>query len=222
MKLVIFDCDGVLINSEVIFIAAELKFLKEAGLEYERRQYMKDYTGMPYDAWRLKLAVEAGQRLGEPLAEGFFEGLNDYVSERLESDLTVISGVRETILSLDLGRCVASSTGNEGLHWKLGHTGLADLFTDAVFSGDMVSRGKPEPDLFLHAANVMDVAAQHCLVVEDSCNGVLAGKAAGMVVIGFSGGDHCLDEHEDDLMQAGADRVIDTFADLKPTIAQFI
>ena len=179
MKLVIFDCDGVLVNSEAILIPAELKFLKNAGLAYERRQYMKDFTGMPYDAWQLKLAAEAEKRLGEPLAEDFFEALNDYIREQFETGLSVISGVRETILSLGINRCVASSTGNEGLHWKLGHTGLADLFTDAVFSGDMVSRGKPEPDLFLHAAKAMDVKPQNCLVVEDSCNGVLAGKAAG-------------------------------------------
>lgn len=132
--------------------------------------------------------------------------------------LFLIPGVRENITELDLGYCVASSSMNENLHWKLGHTGLSDLFTDAVFSGDMVSRGKPNPDLFLHAAHNMKVSPERCVVVEDSCNGVLAGKAANMTVIGFTGGGHCLRGHDDDLMDAGADHVIDDFGDLRLTI----
>lgn len=221
MKLVIFDCDGVLVNSEAICVTAELDFLKQAGLSYSRRDYMKTFTGMPPDAWQRKLAATARERLGTALEEGFFEALDRYVMERFETDLTAISGARESVSTLDLKCCVASSTPNERLHWKLAHTGLADLFMDAVFSGDMVTRGKPEPDLFLHAAGIMDVKPEECIVVEDSCNGVLAGKAANMTVIGFCGGDHCLEGHDADLTDAGAEQVIGHFAELKLTINRF-
>ena len=222
MKLVIFDCDGVLVNSEEICITAEMDFLKLAGLSYTRRDYMKTYTGMSPNAWQLKLTAEAQERLGKPLEEGFFEALDHYVMGRFETDLTAISGVRKSISILNQKCCVASSTPIERLYWKLGHTGLSDLFMDAVFSGDMVTKGKPEPDLFLHAASIMDVKLEKCIVVEDSCNGVLAGKAANMTVIGFYGGDHCLMGHDADLMDAGADQVIDDFTNLKLTINQFM
>lgn len=218
----IFDCDGVLLDSEAIYIAAELDFLKQAGLDYERRDYMKTFTGMPHNEWQLKLSTQAHADLGKPLDEGFFDSLNAYTMKRFETDLKVISGVRRTLTDLGLKYCVASSSSNEQLHWKLGHTGLADLFKDVVFSGDMVDKGKPEPDLFLHVASVMDVQPRRCVVVEDSCNGVMAARAADMTVIGFSGGDHCLDGHEDDLMAAGADQVIDNFADLNMVINQMI
>lgn len=221
MELVIFDCDGVLVNSEAIYIAAEMDFLESAGLSYTRRDYVKTYTGMQPNAWRLKLAAEAQKRQCKPLEEGFFEALDQYVMGRFEAHLTAISGVRESVSSLELKRCVASSSSIERLHWKLGHTGLSDLFMGAVFSSDMVTKGKPEPDLFLHAASIMDVKPEECIVIEDSYNGVLAGKAANMTVIGFYGGDHCLEGHDADLMEAGADQVVDDFANLKLTIDQF-
>jgi beta-phosphoglucomutase-like phosphatase (HAD superfamily) len=102
----------------------------------------------------------------------------------------------------------------------LEHTGLADLFSPRIFSADMVDRGKPAPDLFLHAAATLAIEPRHCVVVEDSANGVIAGKAAGMKVIGFTGGDHCLADHEAILIDSGAQVVIDDFAQLGSTISR--
>ncbi|MBT4890103.1 MAG: HAD family phosphatase [Rhodospirillales bacterium] len=220
MKLIIFDCDGVLVNSEAIYIAAELKFLKQAGLDLDRRDYMKSFMGMPTNEWQDKLSAKACEALGKPLEDSFFEALSGYVLERFKTNLTAISGVHDAISAIGLRCCVASSSSNERLHWKLEHTGLAKFFEGVVFSSDMVPRGKPEPDLFLHAASAMNVRPENCIVIEDSANGVLAGKAAGMAVIGFNGGDHCLDGHEDELVSVGADRVIDDFAVLKSAIDQ--
>ena len=213
--LVIFDCDGVLVNSEAIYIQAELDHLAAAGLKFDRRDYMTTFTGMPMDAWEAKLARMAVTRFGIELASDFFDRLARQVSETIERDLAMVPGARTHIEALDRPVCVASSTGLKKLHWKLNHTGLAPLFGGAVYSADMVTHGKPEPDLFLHAASEMGAKPKDCIVVEDSSNGVLAGKAAGMTVIGFTGGDHCLDAHDADLIRAGADHVAADFPALR-------
>ena len=213
--LVIFDCDGVLVNSEAIYIQAELDHLAEAGLTFDRRDYMTTFTGMPMDAWERKLTEMAALRFGIDLAADFFDRLARQVANQIERDLAAVPGAKTHIEALERPVCVASSTGLKKLRWKLGHTGLAPLFGEAVYSADMVTHGKPEPDLFLHAANEMRARPRDCIVVEDSSNGVLAGKAAGMTVIGFTGGDHCLDAHDKDLIKAGADHVAADYPALK-------
>jgi beta-phosphoglucomutase-like phosphatase (HAD superfamily) len=105
------------------------------------------------------------------------------------------------------------------LEWKLELTGLLELFHPHVFSGEMVERGKPDPDLFLHAAAEMDADPARSVVVEDSANGVLAARAAGMTVVGFTGGDHCLDGHGEMLAESGADSVIGSLSELEATLS---
>ncbi len=222
MKLVIFDCDGVLVNSETIYIASELEFLRREGLFCEHGEYIETFTGLPPDVWRSMLVTDARERVGEALEDDFFEALDRYVMGRFETELEVVPGAWDSVANLGYKCCVASSTPYNRLCWKLSHTGLVDLFIDAIFSSDMVKNGKPEPDLFLHAARIMEEKPENCIVVEDSCNGVLAGKAANMAVIGFSGGDHCLEGHVDALMEAGADCVIGELSGLKSTIDQMM
>lgn len=115
-------------------------------------------------------------------------------------------------------KCVASSSHHERIALALRVTGLAHHFGDAVFSSTMVERGKPAPDLFLHAAKAMGVEPAHCIVVEDSVAGVAAGKAAGMAVIGFTGGSHCGPDHRHLLVTAGADRVIHDMSELPQAV----
>ncbi len=220
MKLVIFDCDGVLINSEEIYVNSEIEFLSNAGFQLEKRAYMEAFMGLSQDDWRVKLGTAVQERSGHPLPENFFESLDTFVMQRFESELRSISGVRGAVSNLELTCCVASSTPLPALQWKLEHTGLADLFSPRIFSADMVDRGKPAPDLFLHAAATLAIEPRHCVVVEDSANGVIAGKAAGMKVIGFTGGDHCLADHEAILIDSGAQVVIDDFAQLGSTISR--
>ncbi len=222
MKLVIFDCDGVLINSEEIYIDSEVEFLSNAGFLMEKRAYMAAFMGLSNDDWRMKVEAAVQQRNGRPLTENFFESLHAFVTQRFESELKPIPGVHDAVSSLELPCCVASSSGLPILRWKLEHTGLADLFSPHIFSADMVVRGKPAPDLFLHAAVALGNEPRHCVVVEDSANGVAAGKAAGMKVIGFTGGGHCPADQEGILMNAGAQIVIDDFAQLGSTISRLI
>ncbi len=220
MNLVIFDCDGVLINSEEIYISSEIHFLSDAGFHFERRAYMEAFMGLSHDDWHAKLETAAQKRNGHPLPKNFFESLDTFIRQRFESDLNPVSGVRGAVSELEIMCCVASSTPLPFLQWKLEHTGIADLFRPHIFSADMVDRGKPAPDLFLHAATTLGIEPRHCIVVEDSANGVIAGKAAGMKVIGFTGGDHCLDDQEAILTGAGAEVVIDEFANLGLAISR--
>jgi HAD superfamily hydrolase (TIGR01509 family) len=220
MELVIFDCDGVLIDSERIYIDSEIQFLSDAGFHFERRAYMEAFMGLSHNDWHAKLETTAQERNGQPLPEDFFESLHAFTMQRFETELEAIPGVRGAVSSLELTCCVASSTPLPNLHWKLEHTGIADLFSAGVFSSDMVAHGKPAPDLFLHAAASLGVEPDRCIVVEDSANGVLAGQAAGMKVIGFTGGGHCPPDHETILRNKGAEAVIDNFAKLASTIAR--
>ncbi len=220
MNLVIFDCDGVLINSEEIYLTSEIEFLSNAGFHVERGAYMEAFMGLSPDAWRMKIGAVARERNGHSLPENFFESLHTFIMRRFESELRSISGVRRAVSKLETRCCVASSTPLPELQWKLEHVGIADLFAPNIFSADMVDRGKPAPDLFLHAAATLAIEPRRCVVVEDSANGVIAGKAAGMKVIGFTGGDHCPPGHETILMKNGAQVVIDDFAKLGSTISR--
>ncbi len=220
MKLVIFDCDGVLINSEEIYLDSEIEFLSNAGFELEKRAYMGAFMGLSYDDWRVKLGAAVQEHHGHPLPENFFESLHTFVMQRFESELESIPGVRGAVSSLEILCCVASSTSLPNLQWKLQHTEITDLFSPHIFSADMVARGKPAPDLFLHAAATLEIEPRHCVVVEDSVNGVIAGKAAGMKVIGFTGGGHCLADQEAILISSGAHVVIDDFAKLGSAVSR--
>jgi len=220
MKLVIFDCDGVLVNSETIYVDSEIECLSNVGFHMEKRPYMAAFMGLSDDDWRVKLETTVQDRNGHPLPEDFFESLKSFVMQRIESELQAISGVHDAVADLETECCVASSSNLEILKWKLEHTGIAGLFSPHIFSAEMVARGKPAPDLFLHTAAAMGIEPRHCIVVEDSANGVIAGKAAGMKVIGLTGGDHCLADQETILTDAGADVVIDNFANLGSTISR--
>jgi HAD superfamily hydrolase (TIGR01509 family) len=220
MKLVIFDCDGVLINSEEICVNSEIEFLSNAGFQIAKRAYMEAFMGLSQDDWRVKLGTAVQERIGHPLPENFFESLHTFIMQRFESELRSISGVRRAVSNLETLCCVASSAPLPELQWKLEHAGIADLFAPNIFSAGMVDRGKPAPELFLHAAATLEIEPRRCVVVEDSANGVVAGKAAGMKVIGFTGGDHCLPDQEAILIDSGAHVVIDVFANLGSTISR--
>lgn len=215
----VFDCDGVLVDSEAIYITGELAHLEKIGVHFDRAEYMGRFMGLAPKLWESEIANEVEAQTGVPIPGDFFETL--YEQERLlmEESLTALPGAHQAVSSVAAKRCVASSSRMVWLTWKLERTGLLELFDPHVFSSELVGRGKPEPDLFLHAARVMGVEATRSVVVEDSVNGVLAGRAAGMTVVGYTGGGHCLPIQTDRLRQAGASEVIDRFEDLAAVIS---
>jgi HAD superfamily hydrolase (TIGR01509 family) len=218
VEAVIFDCDGVLVDSEVIYIDAELDHLAAVGVRFDRATYVRTFMGLSPDEWRARLSDELLARTGRAPDAGFFVTLDAVVTEAFRARLVAMPGAAQAVAALDMARGVASSTPLDRLTWKLRRTGLLDHFAPHVFSADMVPRGKPAPDLFLHAAAALGVDPLRCVVVEDSANGVRAARAAGMRVIGFTAGGHCLDGHAATLTSSGADVVIDAFADLRAAI----
>jgi HAD superfamily hydrolase (TIGR01509 family) len=211
--LVIFDCDGVLIDSEVIGARVEAAELARIGIALAETEILTRFLGMTAQA--MYRALEAEHRRALP--DGFAATVQAAIDAAFERDLQAIPGIHETLDRLRTASCVASSSTLARLRHSLGLTGLYARFAPHVFSAEQVARGKPSPDLFLHAAATMQCAPACCLVVEDSVSGVRGAVAAGMRVWGFIGGGHCADGHEARLRDAGAERVFKDMSEL-PTL----
>src|SRR6185437_12752735 len=174
-KAVIFDCDGVLVDSEVIALKVELEMLAEQGLHFEPADYAVRFMGLSTDAYHAAIDEEAKLRLGRPIAEAIRQ------SERLRAvmvaELTEVPGAGEAVAGLTLPKAIASSGSMGGMERKLKRTGLWEHFAPHVYSADHVVHAKPAPDLFLHAAAALNVPPADCVVLEDSVNGVIGAKA---------------------------------------------
>lgn len=198
--LVIFDCDGVLIESEAVACEVEAAALTRAGYPVTATAIMDRFLGLSMA--KMFSLIEA--EMGRPLPAGFAEALEEETRQAMRQRLTAVAGVERAIGAAPR-RCVASSSRPERLEFSLGLVGLYDRFLPHVYSSTMVARGKPAPDLFLHAASRLGADPRRCAVIEDSPNGIRAARAAGMTAIGFSGGRHCRPGHAGKLAAAGAE-----------------
>ncbi len=214
--LLIFDCDGVLVDSEVLSCGICGEVLTGLGVPYTGQDIMRQFVGMSLKDMVARIEAERGCTL----PDDFRDRVNSEVFRRFEAELQPVPGVREAIQALPFPRCVASSSAPERIALSLRVTGLADLF-DHIFSSTQVPRGKPAPDLFLHAAREMNARPEDCLVIEDSTAGVQAARAAGMRVIGFTGGLHCGPDHAEKLRNAGAPLILERMADLPRAVKSF-
>lgn len=201
--LLICDCDGVLIDSEVIACEVDAEMFTEAGFPLTVAEVRRRFVGMSQAGMRATLEREAGRAL----PADFDDRLSTRLAAAFEQELAALPDVRRGVLALGMPRCVASSSSPERLRRTLTLTGLHDLFAPHIFSASQVERGKPAPDLFLFAAARMGAAPGRCLVVEDSVPGVTAARAAGMTAIGFTGGAHCDAGTPQRLRDAGAHHV---------------
>jgi HAD superfamily hydrolase (TIGR01509 family) len=215
VRAVIFDCDGVLIDSEVLLSEAELAVLVEEGLVFDPLEYKRRFLGLSYRDALAGLEAEAQRRLGRSLSADFGERVGRRAKRLFDEKLRPIAGAAEALGRIRWPKAVASSTSLASLSWKLAKTGLLEPFDGHVYSSDQVARGKPAPDLFLFAAERIGADPSTTIVVEDSANGVRAAKAAGMTALGFVGGAHCAADHEAWLLAAGADGVVGSFAALE-------
>ena len=202
-SLVLFDCDGVLIDSEAIACRVELEILGEIGHPITLEAFQRRFVGTSR-RFRLDALAEDWCR---PLPVDYADRVRNRLDDVFRDELRAIDGMIDLVRRWQ-GRCaVASSSSLRRLGLTLGLTGYAPLLVDRIFSAEQVSRGKPAPDLFLFAAASLGVAPERCLVVEDSGFGVAAARAAGMDVIGFTAGAHCGPEHGVRLREAGARRI---------------
>ncbi len=208
--LVIFDCDGVLVDSEILVIEIERQMLAELGVELTAEEINRRFTGRSDAAMHAELSRE----LGLDLAEEFSARRTERVWAAFDSSLEAVAGMPQVLADLALPRCVASSSVPARIERSLTVTGLIGHFEGRLYSATMVERGKPAPDLFLFAAERCGVAPERCLVVEDSPYGVAGAVAAGMRAIGFTAGGHNLPDTAERLRAAGAEIVVDRAADL--------
>lgn len=215
--LVIFDCDGVLIDSEVISARMLIAELKGYGVDMDMAFVSRHFLGRSYPV----VLKEVRERWGVALPERFEADYRARLLAAFEQDLKPMPGVAGVIGALGLPYCLATSSSPERLRRSLDITGLAPLFDGVCFTASEVARGKPAPDLFLHAAARMGAKPARCLVIEDSLNGVRAGLAAGMEVWRFTGGSHLagldLTPPEDAVPQASFAALSDLFL-LRPAL----
>jgi HAD superfamily hydrolase (TIGR01509 family) len=214
--LLIFDCDGVLVDSEPIINRAHVEVLAACGYPITDEELIERFCGMSDPEM---LAVIESER-GDALPPSYAERVEEIIEQGFRRSLAAMPGVADALDSLSLALCVASSSALDQIHRKLGQTGLLARFEDKLFSAAMVERGKPAPDLFLYAAAQMGAAPGHCLVVEDSPAGIRAARAAGMGAIGFCGGSHCRPGHGSRLLTLGAALVIANMSELVDAVAQ--
>ena len=179
--LLIFDCDGVLVDSEPLACRLDAELLTECGFPFTTEEVMRRFVGVSLKDMIAHIEAEHGR----PIPADYGARLARSLLTRFETELKPIRGVREAVLALPHRRCVASSSTPDRIALSLRVTGLADLF-ERVFSSVEVKRGKPAPDLFLHAARAMGAAPARCAVVEDTPLGVHGARAAGMTAFGFT------------------------------------
>lgn len=185
--LVIFDCDGVLVDSEILSVRLDVELLARLGWPLSEAEVIERFVGRTEVAMRAEVEAHLGHDIG-PEWDAFAD---EYVRV-FAAELQPVAGIVEALDEIEaagLPTCVASSGGHAKIRRNLATTGLLDRFDDSrIFSGEDVEHGKPAPDLFLHAAAAMGVETAACVVVEDSRHGVAAGRAAGMRVLAYGGG----------------------------------
>jgi HAD superfamily hydrolase (TIGR01509 family) len=208
--LIIFDFDGVLADSEMLANTVLAEIVSGLGVPTTPDDALRHYMGQRLH--EVIAAIEAA--VGRPLPNDFQHDLQDRTLARFRGDLRVVDGARAYIEAfLHVPRCIASSSSPDRLALCLEILNLAEFFGPHVYSASQVPRGKPHPDIFLHAARQMGVDPRTGLVIEDSVGGVEAGIAAGMTVIGLLAGSHIRDGHASRLKEAGAHYVAATFSE---------
>ena len=185
VSLLIFDCDGVLVDSERIAIRVDAGVLGQLGWQLTEAEIVDRFVGRSTQT----IVGEIEAYLGRSLPADWDASFEPLYRDAFARELGPVDGIVEALDRIDLPMCVASSGSHDKMRFTLGLTGLYERFAGRIFSADEVANGKPAPDLFLHAARSLDTSPKECVVIEDSPFGVAAALAAGMRVLGYSGGD---------------------------------
>lgn len=215
--LIIFDCDGVLIDSEILSARVDCEILREHGYEITPEELAHRFAGLTTE----RIFELVGEEIGHTFSEKVIHRAQAETDRKLRDEVLPIAGVQDMLDALEDPRCICSNSRPERLEVSLTKAGLWDRFRPYVFSAQAVGegRGKPAPDVFLHAAGVFQTSPDDAIVIEDSVAGVTGAVAAGMRVIGFTGASHSWPGHGEALMDAGATTVVRRLADVPPTLA---
>jgi HAD superfamily hydrolase (TIGR01509 family) len=210
--LVIFDCDGVLVDSEIVAARVDADLITRAGFPIEAEEVAERFAGLTFH----DILIEVEKISAIPLQASLIDEEWRILDRRLAAEVRAIDGAREAVARVRTPLCICSNSPADRLEMMLTKTGLKPLFGDHVFSARDLpgARPKPAPDVYLHAARAMRADPANTFVIEDSVHGVHAARAAGMRVIGFTGASHSYPGHADRLTEAGAETVIRRHADL--------
>jgi HAD superfamily hydrolase (TIGR01509 family) len=214
--LLIFDCDGVLIDSEIISARVDCEILQELGYRCTPEEMAHRFAGFTTE----RIFELAGKELGRAIPDDLVRRAERETDRRLSVEVEPVGGVQEMLDALHHPRCICSNSRPERLRVSLEKADLWDRFRPYVFSARDVpnGKGKPAPDIFLHAARLLDTDPADTIVIEDSIAGVTGAVAAGMRTVGFTGASHSWPGHGEALMDAGATTVIRRLADFPATV----
>jgi HAD superfamily hydrolase (TIGR01509 family) len=215
--LIIFDCDGVLVDSEIIAAQVESRLLTEAGYPISVEEMGERFAGL---TWKdILLAVEKEADI--PFSASLLDKSEKLLDAKLAREVKIIDGVKFALARLTTQRCICSNSSSHRLDMMLTKVGLKPYFAPHIFSAKDLGpdRAKPKPDIFLHAAEQFNVSPSKVLVIEDSVHGIYGARAAGMRVVGFTGASHTYASHSDRLTDAGAETVISRMVDLPAVVA---
>lgn len=215
--LIIFDCDGVLVDSEVISCRVHADVLTRHGYPITADEVFARFLGRS----ALAASREVEAELGRALPDDFDAQLKAALFEEFAVSLQAVPHVAEALAAIATPVCVASSGTPDKIRTSLTRTGLLPHLAPHIFSATQVAHGKPAPDLFLFAAAQMGAEPHRCLVIEDSVPGITAARAAGMIAFGFAGGSHCRVGHAETLIAAGAQAGLDDMRQLPEMIRKF-
>jgi len=216
LDLIIFDCDGVLVDSEIVAARVEAELLRKAGHEISAEELAERYAGLTFRDILLTIEREAQILFQASL----IETAETKIDERLRKEVKAIDGAAQAVASIPYKKCICSNSSTTRIESMLTRARLLPLFEGVIFSSadTPTAKPKPAPDVFLFAAEKMEASPQKTIVIEDSVHGIAGARAAGMRVIGFTGASHTHSRHADMLMEAGAETTISRMSDLKPTI----
>lgn len=218
LDLIIFDCDGVIVDSEVLSTRASTAALAEFGLNLTEKQVADLLIGFTFEAGLDRIR----KQYQHVLPPGFALRKMQLTEDLFRKELAPLPGLVTLLESLTLPYCVASNSSHERLRFTFEATGLSHYFAGRIYSADDVAHGKPAPDLFLHAAKQQQTPPARCLVIDDSPGGVRAAVAAGMPAIGFIGGAHAYPALADRLREAGATWIMRDYDAVSAHIEQLI
>lgn len=214
--LIIFDCDGVLVDSEILAKQVEIAVYAEQGFETSLEAFSERFSGMTGE----EIMREIADELETGLPRSLHDDIQTRIDDKLANELQAISGVHRMLDRLDNPRCICSNSSMERLTISLKRTDLFDRFRPYIFSATEVGNKEPKPsaNVFLHAAEMLGSDPAQTIVLEDSFHGVAGAVAAGMRVVGFTGGSHTYPTHAERLMEAGAETTINMLSDFPAVV----
>lgn len=214
--LIIFDCDGVLVDSEIIASEVNLQLVKDLGMDITLDELSQRYSGLTAE----NIFAQVAEEVNRPLPEDLAERSDKMLDEALQQSLQAVAGVHAMLDAMNDAHCICSNSTTPRLTQNLKLTDLYDRFHPHIFSALEVRQNlpKPSPDVFLHAAETLGATPAESIVIEDSSHGVEGAVAAGMRVIGFVGASHSYAGHSEKLMDAGAETTVSNLSDVPATV----